>query len=181
MSAPAVTVYLYPESCALSRMARLRDAAARRTGRDTSRWTRAEHPNGKPYFPEAPELHFSVSHSGDWWACAFGASPLGLDLQQHLPCSAARLSRRCFHPEEDAHLRALDYDAAEFFRIWCAKESRVKLTGEGFRAGLESFSVLSPLPDGSVFQQLSAPAGYSMCLCTPVPVAVTIVRIAAVP
>ncbi len=181
MSGLPVTVYLYPESCALPRMERLRDAAARRTGRDASQWTRAEQAYGKPYFPEAPEVHFSVSHSGDWWACAFGDSPLGLDLQQHLPCSVPRLSHRFFHAEEDAYLRSLGYDAAEFFRVWSAKESWVKRTGEGFRAGLENFSVLSPLPDGSVLQQLDAPAGYSMCLCTCAPAAVTVIHIAAVP
>ena len=31
---------------------------------------------GKPYFPEYPWLHFSISHSGDFWACAMAAQVL---------------------------------------------------------------------------------------------------------
>lgn len=33
--------------------------------------------------PEYPWLHFSISHSGDFWACAMAAQEVGLDLQQH--------------------------------------------------------------------------------------------------
>ena len=60
MSRRSVTVYLYPEQSPLPRIDRLRDAAARFTGRDTALWTRAQYEGGKPYFPEAPELFLLV-------------------------------------------------------------------------------------------------------------------------
>ena len=31
--------------------------------------------NKKPYFLRHPELCFSVTHSGDYWMCAFSGSP----------------------------------------------------------------------------------------------------------
>lgn len=176
-----VALFLCPESDGRSREARLLDAAARFTGRDVSGWQRAAAPGGKPYFPAAPELEFSVSHSGDYWACAFGDAPLGLDLQKHQSCAFERLSRRFFHPEEDAWLRACAYAPEAFFRVWTAKESWLKLTGAGIAGGLEAFSVLSPLPGGAVLQYLSAPPGYTLCLCTGAPCAVRLLSAATGP
>ena len=31
--------------------------------------------HGKPYFPDAPQLQFSISHSGAYWLCAFSHAP----------------------------------------------------------------------------------------------------------
>ncbi|MBE6914792.1 MAG: 4'-phosphopantetheinyl transferase superfamily protein [Ruminococcaceae bacterium] len=180
MSRRSVTVYLYPEQSPLPRLDRLRDAAARFTGRQTALWTRAEYEGGKPYFPEAPELCFSVSHSGDYWVCAFSSVPVGIDLQQHRPCNIPRLSQRFFHPEEDAFLYARGYAEPDFFSVWTAKESWVKRTGTGLSIGLDSFSVVSP-PSSPVLQYLPAPAGYTMCLCTDLPADVTVVDTAVVP
>ena len=62
-------------------------------------------PWGKPFFPQGPGLHFSLTHSGEWWLCAFSDRPLGLDLQIHRSyADPARLARRFFHPREDAWL-----------------------------------------------------------------------------
>ena len=49
----------------------------------------ARSPHGKPYFEdflkpynkEEREVHFSVSHSGDWWACIIAEEPVGLDIE----------------------------------------------------------------------------------------------------
>ena len=38
---------------------------------------------GKPYFPNTPSIHFSVSHSGDIFACAFSDEPVGVDIQEY--------------------------------------------------------------------------------------------------
>jgi len=172
-----VTVYLFRETAQRDRAGLLLEAAANYTGMDTAGWHRVNASGGKPFFEEAPELSFSISHSGEYWACAFGSAPLGFDLQQHQPGRFQRLSRRFFHPEEDAWLCAHDYGEAEFFRIWTAKESWLKRTGEGLSAGLDSFSVLSPLPDGSVLQYLTAPEHYTMCLCTAQSESAEIIRI----
>ena len=37
---------------------------------------------GKPYFPHAPQLHFSISHSGAYWSCALSDQTVGFDLQE---------------------------------------------------------------------------------------------------
>ncbi len=113
-------------------------------------WRIARTERGKPYFPDRRDLHFSISHSRDLWACAFSGRPVGLDVQAHVKKrgegdgeAAARLGRmaeRFFHPEEAAWVREDPFE--RFFRIWAAKESYVKYTGEGIGAGFGRFCVM---------------------------------------
>lgn len=127
-------------------------------------------PWGKPFFSLQPGLHFSITHSGDWWLCAFSGSPIGLDLQIHRSHAAPEaLSRRFFHPREDAFLSQENH--RRFFDLWCAKESWVKYTGRGFWDSPESFSVVSargdfPAMDGAQMRLLPFTEGYSLCLCS---------------
>ena len=125
---------------------------------------------GKPFFPEHPHLHFSISHSGDWWLCGFSSCPLGLDLQIHRThVSPDKLSRRFFHPLEDGFLERNHH--VQFFDLWCAKESWVKYTGHGFYDTPESFSVVSPdgrfpCMDDAALCLIPFRPEYSLCLCT---------------
>lgn len=126
-------------------------------------------PWGKPSFSLRPDLHFSITHSGDWWLCGFSVRPLGLDLQVHRSHAApAALSRRFFHPMEDAFLSREGYRS--FFDLWSAKESWVKYTGRGFFDDPGSFSAVSdtgdfPVMDGAQLRLLPFAPGYSLCLC----------------
>lgn len=125
---------------------------------------------GKPCFPAHPDLHFSITHSGDWWLCAFSDRPVGLDLQIHRSYAAPEtLSRRFFHPREDAFLALEQY--RRFYDLWCAKESWVKYTGHGFTDIPESFSVVSPDGEfptmkGAQMRLIPFSEGYSLCICS---------------
>ena len=164
-------VFLCPESDPRDRLTRLRTAASRASGRDASGWMRLVKPGGKPYFAEAPELEFSVSHSGAWWACAFGDEPLGLDIERRAPRRFLRLAARFFLPEEAELVRAAEDRAAAFYRVWCAKEAFLKRSGAGLPGGLRSVPVLTgALP----LRYLPAPPGYTLCLCTAEPGEVSI-------
>ena len=132
--------------------------------------TLASGEHGKPYFPNAPQLHFSISHSGERWLCAFSDAPVGLDVQQHRACQMQALARRFFAPAEQKFLEQTAY--APFFDLWCAKESYLKYTGEGL-SGLEAVCTVSPeggFPSvpGAHLQLLPLFPGYSACLCTAV-------------
>lgn len=166
-----VTIFCHPhtESSHQSHTL-LRQAASLYSGRseaelgslETTKW-------GKPFFSSQPDLHFSITHSGDWWLCGFSSCPLGLDLQIHRShVSPDKLSRRFFHPLEDAFLEQNNY--TQFFDLWCAKESWVKYTGHGFYNAPESFSVVSfdgpfPCVDGAELRLIPFEPGYSLCLC----------------
>ena len=112
--------------------------------------------HGKPYFPARPDFHYSISHSGDWVACAVGTMPLGVDIQEERPVRPAVF--RALSLAEQAYLSTLDPSArfSAFFDIWCLKEAYTKAIGLGLQAGFRDFSV-SPKPDISV-------SGFSVAL-----------------
>ena len=94
---------------------------------------------GKPYFENAPWLHFSVSHSGGLWVCALCRYDVGIDIEQHAARDHAALSRRFFHPNEIEYTRRGGTEA--FYSVWTAKESYVKLTGTGLSRDLRALMV----------------------------------------
>lgn len=77
-------------------------------------------PNGKPYFPERPELHFSLSHAGTHVLCAVSGKPVGADIES--PRLVSERATRFFStPEELRLFHPLD--------LWVLKESYIKLIG----------------------------------------------------
>lgn len=133
-------------------------------------------PWGKPSFSLHPDVYFSVTHSKEWWLCAFSRHPVGLDLQfHHSYAPPSVLSQRFFHPMEDRFLARENY--RHFFDLWCAKESWVKFLGKGFFEAPETFSVVSqegdfPAMSGAWLQLLPFQANYSLCLCSKEPTSV---------
>ena len=95
-----------------------------------------------PETQNAESIHFSISHSGDWWSCAVSTEEVGLDIQQERHCRAERLARRFYHPLEVAWLEKNGY--SHFCKLWAYKESYVKYTGVGLIRGMDYFSVISP-------------------------------------
>ena len=112
---------------------------------------------GKPYFTAPADLFVSVSHSGDYFVCAFGSCPLGVDVQTHIAhrkesdeekiVRLKNIAKRFFHPRE---LPLLEEDTvSRFFSLWTAKESSVKFPVQGID---DSFSQICPLPyDAEIF------------------------------
>lgn len=76
---------------------------------------------GKPYFPEAPETYFSLSHTDGYAVCAIGDVPCGIDIERKRPISK-RIRDRFLDgaTEEEALCR------------WTERESYGKLDGRGF-------------------------------------------------
>lgn len=126
--------------------------------------------NGKPYLVDHPELHFSLSHSGEAVMCAVSDSAVGCDVEK-IGERKTTLAARFFHPAEQAMLAAAPADTQRtlFYRIWTAKESFAKCTGQGIR-GMRDLCVV---PSGTV--QCAAGEyyikevefdGYAACVCT---------------
>ena len=79
-----VTIYSAPLPEGPEASHRLLRRAAALAAPQLTDCTLARQAQGKPWFPAAPELHFSISHSGGRWVCAFADAPVGLDLQGEL-------------------------------------------------------------------------------------------------
>lgn len=133
-------------------------------------WRIQKGAHGKPYFPDCPWLHFSISHSGEYWACAMAPTEVGLDLQFHTKGRKERISARFFHPQENEYLRRSGYRG--FFDIWAAKESYVKYTGQGIDENFASFTAAAETApateiNGAQLKSIPFRPDYSLYLCAP--------------
>jgi phosphopantetheinyl transferase len=144
---------------------------------------------GKPCFSHHPHVGLSVSHSGAFFVCALTRGLVGVDLEQHklLPGETfgeaeerlCRLAHRFFHEEEAGYIK--DDPWSRFYRVWTAKESYVKLTGDGIDDRFSAFSVLPHADKSSLersedsfigwngsgiyFRQGLFAGNYTLCVC----------------
>lgn len=162
----------------------LLDAGLREFGlreRDMS-YGRSEY--GKPFFLNAPDIHFNISHSATKVAVAFSDREVGCDIEQVITArlsdrSAVQEAAKClemagrfFTSEEYMAMKAMESPSERirmFYRCWTLKESYMKATGLGMTLAPDSFSVLSNLfrpagvmGDGFVF---FIPDSFESCEC----------------
>ncbi|MCI8416632.1 MAG: 4'-phosphopantetheinyl transferase superfamily protein [Lachnospiraceae bacterium] len=99
---------------------------------------------GKPFFPQYPELFFSLSHTRGGVCCALADAPVGVDVEGWRPRKYQEQILRRFSKEEQRLWAYTPQKERErlFFQLWVLKESYVKADGRGLRIPLDSFSVL---------------------------------------
>ena len=96
---------------------------------------------GKPYI-KGHDLSFSVSHSGSRIIYVQHSAPVGADvemMEEYLP----DIGKRCFTENEQRFIDESEDMREAFYKIWTAKESYVKMTGDGFSRSMRSFDVCS--------------------------------------
>ena len=102
--------------------------------------------HGKPFLRGRDDVHFNISHSGDFIACALSPAPIGIDVQTLVPANL-KVAKRFFTEDEYNYIVEED-SSARFCRVWTMKESYVKYLGSGISAmPLRSFDVFN-LPPG---------------------------------
>ena len=114
-----------------------------RIGRDCPDCDR---PHGRPRV--APDLHVSISHSGERVAVGVSAAgPVGVDIEQvvdgldlegMLPYTVSETELATFPPIGDGPARI-----EAFYRCWTRKESILKATGDGLRVPMNSVTLRS--------------------------------------
>lgn len=160
------------ELCGFSPASRLRSAAA-----ETALRT-ALSERGIPYFSPIvregkPHLSgqsvcFNLAHSGDRAVCAIGETPVGVDIERVRPVRFDAIARRCFSEAEREEIARSPDPLKSFFRVFTARESLVKRSGEGIRAfGRAEGEARSYLLDGETLSPFS-PSGageYVLSVC----------------
>lgn len=97
--------------------------------------------HGKPYFKKLG-LFFSLSHSGDIAVCALSDGEVGADVQKIKTPTDALIKRVCSESEIKSYNSLKEDERGKFFtRLWTAKESYLKFTGEGIDIPLRDLSV----------------------------------------
>lgn len=97
-------------------------------------------PDGKPYFPDLPGVHFNLSHSGNYAVCAVWDHAVGIDIQEPARADEA-LVRYCCTEAERSLIEKSDSPSLVFTQIWSWKEAFVKMTGEGLRVSPRKIDV----------------------------------------
>ncbi len=90
-----------------------------------------ERPGRAPLLDMARPVHFSLSHSGRWVACAASATtPVGLDVERlDHGREIEALAAQAFTGAQQQALaaQAPGERLAAFYRLWCGAEARIKL------------------------------------------------------
>lgn len=96
---------------------------------------------GKPELVSG-ELHFNLSHSGNYVILAIAGCEVGTDVEEIMTCHEAT-AKKVYREEQKRELEALaGADRNEkFTEIWTKYEAVLKLNGTGFANGWDDISI----------------------------------------
>ena len=101
---------------------------------------------GKPFFPDCPDVQFSVSHTAGAALAAVSGQPVGADIEQIRPLRQAFMRKLMGVEDQDV-----------FFRSWVRREARTKCTGAGIGSMLRTEP---PMEAGEFYQEADVFPGY---------------------
>lgn len=131
---------------------------------------------GKPFLRGEPNVHYNMSHSGDWVVAVIHSFPIGIDIEEIIPIDL-RIGKRFFTDKEYEYItnknpmNRLEY----FYEIWTLKESYIKTVGRGLSIPLNSFNIC--INDNTIsietenefknynFRQYNIDCNYKMAIC----------------
>lgn len=155
----------------------LLDAGLRGYGLTESAMVYGTGSSGKPFFLNAPDIHFSLSHCDDKVMVCFSDTELGCDIEKVKDIDLKIAERFFCRSEYEAIMENTEYDRRKetFFRLWTLKESYVKASGRGMSQPADAFEIdfsadrirvrddTDPGPYG--FAELDLFHGYKSALC----------------
>lgn len=102
--------------------------------------------NGKPFFPDHPDIHFSVTHTKNHWLCVFADNPVGIDaeLSSRKITNGEKIMERFFSPGERAAVTENTTQKTELISIWTKKEAYLKVKGLGVLKDMNKVDTASP-------------------------------------
>lgn len=97
---------------------------------------------GKPILEEPRGIHFNISHSGNWVACAVDDNSVGIDIEVIKPIDF-KIGERFFTGDEYLLLlnQPEELRLKYFYIVWTFKESYIKAEGKGLSIPLNSFNM----------------------------------------
>ena len=114
----------------------LREKAAELTGFPEAEFTEREAEGGKPYFAAHPEVHFNLSHSGEYILFGLARQEIGVDIQRMQSANVPRLARRVLSAEEVRQMELSAEPERFFFERFALREAYGKYTGRGVFEGM---------------------------------------------
>lgn len=109
-------------------------------------------PQGKPCFPDHPDVRFNLSHTSGAVLVGVSDYPIGVDIERIRPVSPGALRRLAPGMEE-----------IDFFPCWVRREARAKLEDAHMDALLRAET---PLGEGEFYYPLETFPGYAAGVAT---------------
>lgn len=98
---------------------------------------------GKPFLPNHTDIHFNISHSGEYVICAMDSAPIGIDIEKEKVRDFETIQSHFFAPQEILYVNNCKASVqSSFYDIWTRKESYLKAIGTGFYTDSALFSVV---------------------------------------
>jgi len=90
--------------------------------------------HGKPYLMNYLDVHFNISHSGEYVACCVSDKPIGVDIQK-IGEYSSDIAKRVCNEKELVQIEDSSDKASEFTKLWTQKEAVLKMYGTGIASG----------------------------------------------
>lgn len=97
--------------------------------------------SGKPFLPEHPNIHFSLSHCKKAIGCYISSAPCGLDIEA-IRSAKDSLVKYCMNEKEYQQIFSAPNPDEAFITLWTRKEAVFKLKGTGINDDIKD--ILSP-------------------------------------
>lgn len=96
------------------------------------------------------QLHFNISHSGNWILIVIADTPVGVDLERmNASFTDQNMLDYSFSPDEISFINQSKLPHLSFYKLWTRKEALLKATGQGLINELNkvpSLDGLYPIP-----------------------------------
>ena len=103
--------------------------------------------HGKPSLVDHPEIHFSISHTSHFVACAMADCEVGIDIQHLVKNNEALMRRVLSDGEMEMVMDRRGEERQQLFaRLWALKEAYLKAVGTGITDDFPSFSLENDIP-----------------------------------
>ncbi len=99
-------------------------------------------PYGKPIILDNKNIHFNLSHSGQYVICGISDSQIGVDIEQYGAYNPG-IAQTYYHNLEYQKLKEQQEEnrGMYFYDLWTLKESFIKADGRGLHIPLNNFYV----------------------------------------
>lgn len=123
---------------------------------------------GKPFLPDHPDVHFNLSHSGNYVVCAFADMTVGIDIEE-IHAIKPSLVKYALNKQELSMFEALPESKRLdfFFENWTGKEAFLKHIAKGLSVRpSEIYSKYEEKIKSLNFYNWHDIPGYVITLCT---------------